>query len=142
MRSVDARTGIEWLERDECLALLAAEEIGRLAVVAGGIPYVFPVNYRLDGEAVVFRTDEGTKLTHGSRHPVCFEIDSFDRETKQGWSVVVAGRLEEVLSTDTEVMTRVLQLGIDPWVRGEKAHWVRLIARRVSGRRVAAPSPA
>ena len=34
MRTVDARAGIEWLDRDECLRLLAADEVGRLAVVA------------------------------------------------------------------------------------------------------------
>lgn len=141
MRSVDARTGLAWLEREECLALLAADEVGRLAVVAGGIPFIFPVNYQLDGEAIVFRTDAGTKLAHGPRGPVCFEIDSFDRATRTGWSVVVVGRLEEVLAYDGPTMARVRDLAVDPWAGGEKSHWMRLVPRRISGRRVG-PSPA
>ena len=84
MRFVDSRTGIEILERDECLDLLRADEIGRLAVLSGTGPVIFPVNYALDGEAVVFRTAPGTKLDSGPRSPACFEIDAFDRATKSG----------------------------------------------------------
>jgi len=41
-RTLDARTGLEVIDADECRRLLAAEEIGRLAVVDGGGPAVFP----------------------------------------------------------------------------------------------------
>ena len=49
--------GLEILDREACLGLLADDEIGRLAVLAGGAPLILPVNYQLDGEAIVFRTD-------------------------------------------------------------------------------------
>ena len=100
MKTVDARTRTEWLDHHECLRLLAADEIGRLAVLDGHTPIILPVNYRLDGEAVVFRTDPGTKLDRGPRAPASFEIDQFDREHRTGWSVVVVGRLEEVTPYD------------------------------------------
>ena len=75
---VDGRSGIEVLDRDQCLALLETDVVGRLAVVAGGAPAVFPVNYAMDSDAVVFRTAPGTKLDAGVRAPACFEIDFFD----------------------------------------------------------------
>ena len=53
------------LDRDQCLRLLAEDEIGRLAVIAGNTPAIFPVNYALDGDTIVFRTDPGTKLARG-----------------------------------------------------------------------------
>lgn len=136
MRTVDARTGIEWLDRDECLRLLAADEIGRLAVVAGQSPEVFPVNYRMDGDAVVFRTGPGTKLDHGLRGPAAFEIDHFDRQHRTGWSVVVHGRLEEATAYDARTYERVQALPVDPWAGGDKSHWVRLVPERITGRRV------
>ena len=139
MRTVDARTGLEWLDRDECLRLLAADEIGRLAVLVGSGPSIFPVNYRLDGESIVFRTDEGTKLTWGPRAPACFEIDRFDRPHHSGWSVVVSGRLEEVTHYDARTYERVHELAVDPWAGGEKTHWVRLVPERITGRRVEPP---
>lgn len=84
MRTIDARTGIERLDREECLALLAGEVVGRLAVVAGGGAEIFPVNYVLDGDTVVFRTDSGTKLHAAGRAQASFEIDRIDREHRTG----------------------------------------------------------
>jgi len=136
MKIVDARTGIETLDRQQCLRLLAQDEIGRLAVVDGSTPVIFPVNYQLDGEAVVFRTAPGTKLHDGPRSPASFEIDRFDREHRSGWSVVVVGRLEEVTHYETRTYDRVRTLGVDPWADNDKPHWMRLVPSRISGRRV------
>jgi nitroimidazol reductase NimA-like FMN-containing flavoprotein (pyridoxamine 5'-phosphate oxidase superfamily) len=133
------RTAIERIGRDECVRLLAADEVGRLAVNVGRAPTIFPVNYRMDGEAVVFRTDWGTKLDMGRRAPVSFEIDGFDRAARTGWSVVVAGRLEEVTEHDAEVFDRVHRLAVDPWAGGEKSHWVRIVPGLITGRRVGPP---
>jgi nitroimidazol reductase NimA-like FMN-containing flavoprotein (pyridoxamine 5'-phosphate oxidase superfamily) len=136
MKVTDARTGIEHIDRDECLRLLAADEIGRLAVNDGSTPTIFPVNYRLDGEAIVFRTAPGTKLESGPRSPACFEIDRFDRTARAGWSVVVVGRLEEVTQYDARTFARVTDLPVDPWADNEKSHWMRLVPARITGRRV------
>lgn len=136
MKSFDARTGIEWTDREDCLRLLAADEVGRLAVVTSGSPAIFPINYVLDGETIVFRTDEGTKLRAEGRAPACFEIDDIDREHRTGWSVVASGRLEEVTQYDAQTLERVHQLPIDPWAGGDKAHWMRLTPDRITGRRV------
>jgi len=136
MKYADARTGIEVITRDECYALLREEPIGRLAIVHGGAPHVFPVNYAIDGDDVVFRTDRGSKLDVGPHAPACFEIDRFDSATRSGWDVVVSGRLEEITRFDGERLRRVAALPIDPWADGERAHWMRLVPRDVTGRRV------
>jgi hypothetical protein len=46
------------IEHDDCLRLLASDEIGRLAVVAGNTAIVVPVNYPLYGHVGAFPTDE------------------------------------------------------------------------------------
>jgi nitroimidazol reductase NimA-like FMN-containing flavoprotein (pyridoxamine 5'-phosphate oxidase superfamily) len=127
---------VQTIGREECLRLLASDEIGRLAVVAGGTAMVLPVNYALDGDSVVFRTDPGTKLDQGPRARASFEVDAFDRERRTGWSVVATGRLEEVTPYDAATFARVQRLGVDPWAGGDKAHWMRLVTDRVTGRRV------
>ena len=88
----DSRLGI--LGREVCLRLLATDEIGRLAVVVANTPLVVPVDYALDGEAVVFRTDPGTKFGKGPRSRASFEVDSFDRHGAPagGWSRTGAWR--------------------------------------------------
>jgi nitroimidazol reductase NimA-like FMN-containing flavoprotein (pyridoxamine 5'-phosphate oxidase superfamily) len=141
VRTIDSRTGTEWLDRAECLRLLAEEEIGRLAVIQGGVPTIFPVNYQLDGEAIVFRTGPGTKFDHGLRAPACFEIDHFDRAQRSGWSVVGTGRLREVTPYDGKTLERVKALPVDPWAPGDKPYWMRLTFADLTGRRVGARQP-
>jgi nitroimidazol reductase NimA-like FMN-containing flavoprotein (pyridoxamine 5'-phosphate oxidase superfamily) len=136
MRMIDSRTGLESLDRDECLTLLAGEEVGRLAVVVGDTPVIVPVNYRMDGDTLLFRSDDGTKVTHGVRGQVAFEIDHFDRARQAGWSVVVTGRLEEAGGDGPGATDRVQRSGVYPWVGGDKAHLMRLVPDHVTGRRV------
>jgi nitroimidazol reductase NimA-like FMN-containing flavoprotein (pyridoxamine 5'-phosphate oxidase superfamily) len=136
---------IHVLDRDQCLRLMAEAEIGRLAVNAGNTPAIFPVNYALDGGTIVFRTDPGTKLTHGPRARASFEVDRLDHAGRAGWSVVATGRLEEVTHYDAATFDRVRRLAIDPWAGGDKAHWMRLVPDRVTGRRIdstGSPKPA
>lgn len=136
MGLVDTRTGLAVIDPGTCQKLLAQEEVGRLALVVGRSPSIFPVNYALDGDAVVFRTAPGTKLDHAERGPVAFEVDGFDREQRTGWSVVVHGRMEEVTRFDAATLARVSALALYPWAAGAKDHWLRLEPSRVTGRRV------
>lgn len=136
MSATDSHPGLHRITREECVELLADDTIGRLAITDGRTPGIFPVNYVLDGEDVVFRTDAGTKLDVGPRARACFEIDAFDRTTHSGWSVVVTGRLEEVTDYDARTWKRVRSLPVEPWAGGAKPHWMRLVAERITGRRI------
>jgi len=131
MTLFDARSGIEIMGRDECLELLRADVIGRVGVIQAGAPVVLPVNYAMDGDDVVFRTAPGSKLDTGPSARGCFEIDSFDRATRTGWSVMVAGRLEEVMPYAVPQLT---QLNVQPWATGTRNHWMRLRSTRITGR--------
>jgi nitroimidazol reductase NimA-like FMN-containing flavoprotein (pyridoxamine 5'-phosphate oxidase superfamily) len=99
---------------------------------------VFPVNFVLDRQMVVFRTDAGTKLDaacRGSR--VAFEIDGTDAAARSGWSVLVRGEAIEV--TDPAELARLRKRRLDPWAPGDKAHFVRILPAALTGRRISAP---
>ena len=89
-------TRFEPIDRARCLQLLVEHNLGRLAVVISGQPLIFPVNYTLEGDAVVFRTDGGNKLHGAIGGPVAFEVDSGESEGHHAgaWSVLVIGRPE------------------------------------------------
>jgi nitroimidazol reductase NimA-like FMN-containing flavoprotein (pyridoxamine 5'-phosphate oxidase superfamily) len=129
VKAVD-RTGIEVIDGDECLRLLRGRRVGRLGIVIGGEPVILPVNYAVAGETIVFRSAPGSKLDMGPRAPACFEVDEFDESMHVGWSVLVAGRLEEIDAGEAGAA------GVTPWAPGERDHWMRLVPRRVTGRRV------
>ena len=129
------------LDREECLALLATDDVGRLAIIEGGSPAIFPVTYARDGESIVFRTALGTKYFHGRRRPVAFEVDGLDRQQRSGWSVVVTGRLDEVDEDDATTLAHLRGLDIDPWAAGERSVWMRVVPGSITGRRVG-PAPA
>lgn len=129
MKAVD-RTGIEVIDADACFRLLRGRRVGRLGIVVGGEPLILPVNYAVAGETIVFRSAPGSKLDMGPRAPACFEVDEFDESMRAGWSVLVAGRLEEIGADEAGPS------GVTPWAPGERDHWMRLVPRRVTGRRV------
>ena len=102
----DRRGTAEILGIDECWALLAAEEVGRLAVIRGDTPLVMPINYAVDGRTILFRTDPGTKFHQGQRSKVSFEIDGLDHASQFGWSVVATGFIAEITADDGAVFAR------------------------------------
>jgi nitroimidazol reductase NimA-like FMN-containing flavoprotein (pyridoxamine 5'-phosphate oxidase superfamily) len=124
------------LSKDECLELLAGREVGRIAVVAEGQPLIFPVNYVLDGDLIVFRTDPGTKLDHASLDRVAFEVDEIDPTHHEGWSVVVVGTGREITGALDRASEREQSLPLQPWASGPKEHWIRIVAPAITGRRL------
>ena len=135
MGAVEGRTWLEILSPIECRDLLRSGTIGRVAFIVGDHPEVMPVNYAMDGDAVVFRTDPGTKLTAALSQPsIAFEVDAVDAGAGEGWSVLVVGRARRV--SDPAELAHLARLGLRPWVRGDKSHWVRLDTTTISGRRI------
>lgn len=132
---IDNRTGLVVLDRDECFRLLGAAGVGRVAVVDGGRPVIFPVNYAVHDEEILIRTAGGTKLDAAARgQQVAFEIDSADPLYHTGWSVLVRGRCEEV--TDPARLAEIERLPLRPWAAGEKNHVIAIRAESVTGRRI------
>jgi len=113
--------------------MLARDVIGRVAVVIGATPMIFPVNYALDGDDIVMRTLPGSRLDVGQGH-AAFEVDSFDRASQSGWSVLVTGHLEEVTWYQAKDMARLQALTVVPWAPGDRNLWLRLRPGFVTGR--------
>ena len=130
---------LEELDRAECIRLLAGATLGRVAVAVPNwsFPVIRPVNFVFDESmnAVVFRSMRGSKLTALLlSHAAAFEVDGGDELAKGGWSVIVAGRVEEIeRPTDLE---RAERLGLEPSAPGAKPHWLLIRTEMVSGRRI------
>ena len=127
--------GLRMLERDECLARLADHQVGRLAVVVGGRPLIFPVNYRVVGDEVLFHTNTGTKFDAATAAPVAFEVDRLDEENRRGWSIVITGDAVEVTDHDSPAVQALRDVEINPWA-GPKSRVFRIRPSSISGREV------
>ena len=123
----------EVLGLSDCWQLLRGAPVGRLALTRGDQPEIFPVNFVVDHASIVFRTQEGTKLTFSLGRRVAFEADGYDAESGEAWSVVVKGKAWEV-SQLHEVLD-ALELPLFPWHATPKGHVIRIEPDAVSGRR-------
>jgi len=86
-------TYFERLDAPECLRLLRGGGVGRVVWQDDdeGLT-VLPVNYRVIGDSVVFRTSAASTLVRLTRPTrVAFQVDEIDRATAVGWSVLVRG---------------------------------------------------
>ncbi len=128
--------GLEVLTRAECDHLLATTPIGRVAFQSDGEIEVLPVNFVWIDGTVAFRTAAGAKLEAAARHaPVSFEIDSWDPETRTGWSVLVKGVSIEILEEDDEASLKTT--GLRPWAEAvERRRWVRIRPDDITGRKI------
>jgi uncharacterized protein len=128
------------LSREDCLALLASNSFGRVAVAMDS-PVIRPVNYVFDerSQSVIFRTADGSKfhamLVNGN---AAFEIDGIDPGSRTGWSVIIVGMTEEIMSASD--LRRLERLGLETWTPGHKGHWMRIRAWAVTGRRIVLPA--
>ena len=130
--------GLELLDEAECRRLLASSRLGRVAVNMAALPAIFPVNFVVEDDHIVFRTGTGTKLEAATRHAVvAFECDQVDALEHEGWSVMAIGQAE--LVTDASEVERLAHLPLTPWAGGERTSIVRLPIELISGRRIIHP---
>ncbi len=124
----------ETLDAHTCLEYLRSTPFGRLAVVFGGKPQIFPVNHVVDHGGIAFRTAAGTKLAGAAEQDVAYEIDGHDLQEGKAWSVVVHGVARESKAIDEVV--DALALPLFPWAPGvPKPHVMRIEPEEISGRR-------
>ncbi len=122
---------VQELDEVQAWEFLTAHRIGRLAIVIGGEPDIFPVNYVVDGQSLVFRTAEGSKLLAASLGGrMAFQVDEW---THEGAVSVLAHGTPHVMEGEERESATSLEL--DPWVPTHKEHWVRLEVDEVTGRR-------
>jgi nitroimidazol reductase NimA-like FMN-containing flavoprotein (pyridoxamine 5'-phosphate oxidase superfamily) len=134
-------TKLEVLGEAECLRLIAPGGIGRLAFPGRFDLTVLPVNYVVHDGAILFRTaqagstdeDLRTGIEH-AEYRVAFEVDDFDRESHEGWSVLIQGPAHHI--DDPAEQEDALALGVEPWAGGDREHFIRISPTRISGRRI------
>jgi len=123
------------LDREESLRLLGSVPVGRFVFTIDGLPAVQPVNFVLEGDRLLFRTREGTKLVAvRSGTVVAFEADDVDPSTGRGWSVTVVGEAQ-ILDEPEAVPYR--EGGIVSWADGVRDDVVAVSTPLVTGRRLA-----
>jgi len=135
LQTETAEQGLEALDEEECLALLGARGVGRVAITMGAIPVVPPVNYCIQDAAIFFRTGDGLKLRAATDHTViAFEVDEIDPYSREGWSVLAIGTAKVL--TELDELRCIERLPLHPWAPGTRAHVVRMVPEFVSGRRI------
>jgi nitroimidazol reductase NimA-like FMN-containing flavoprotein (pyridoxamine 5'-phosphate oxidase superfamily) len=123
------------LRRQECWALVKGADLGRLAFEMEGWPLVLPVNYLVDGDDIVIRSDPGRKLAAARRQvQAALQVDSVDRLHRSGWSVLVFAIATAV--EDPGEVKRLDQLGLRSWAASDRASWIRLLPLEITGRRL------
>jgi uncharacterized protein len=140
--NVDETTDAVELTYEECLELLRADSVGRIAVVVEPYPLVFPVNYRVVGSDdtlaepgrlwIAIRTRPGNPIDRAPMF-VSFEVDGIDRHHHAGWSVLVTGTMHRVDTAAAEFDER---FDPDPWITEGRDRWLVIHASTVTGRRV------
>jgi len=128
---------ISILDRQECLALLAQVDVGRLGISIDALPVILPVHFTLDGESVVFRSVTGSKLDAATVDTVvAFQADRYEPEGLSGWSVLLQG--VATTATDEATHRRAASVTIPRWTTPDGDHrLVRVMATTIHGRRFA-----
>jgi nitroimidazol reductase NimA-like FMN-containing flavoprotein (pyridoxamine 5'-phosphate oxidase superfamily) len=135
---------VEELAAAESLALVAGQDVGRIAFSGRFGLTVWPVNYRLHEGSIVFRTgqdspmdeDLRTGLEHGE-YQVAFEVDQIESGTREGWSVLIRGPAHHIVSEQER--SAVARTGVTPWVGGSKERYIQIVPTRITGRRIRQP---
>lgn len=127
---------VEELSPGACREKLESATLGRVGMNVGALPVVLPVNFAVDGNSIVIRTTEGTKLSAAlDQAVVAFEVDHYDPEAERGWSVMVQGRAHQI--TESSRIDRAKVLPLRPVTEGGIAdRFVEVEMEIVTGRRV------
>lgn len=130
----DGAAELEVLDEAECLALLAAHDVGRVAIIVDRQPVIYPVNYLIDEDCIVFRTNWPV-LAHASLAVLAFQIDSFDVGRQSGWSLLVQGVGHDITDALDSASERLQAVPVSPWVPGSQPRLLRLVPRTITGHR-------
>lgn len=125
------------ISSDECYRLMATQQIGRLGMVAGRYPLIFPVTFALDRGIIVIRTAPESTLASADHANVSFEVDQIDATSRSGWSVLIRGLAEHVTAEHSaDLIAHTHATGVTPWAPGKREHWIRVIPHHITGRRI------
>lgn len=134
---------LEELSDAECTKRLRAGKLGRLALVDhDGKPLIFPVNYFFDEGVIAFRTGPGSKLDLAPGAYATFEIDGWDEEKGEGWSVIAKGIAHDFTHPRYAESARIRYWPVKPAAPGVGHHWIGIVVTEITGRRFSAEAEA
>jgi nitroimidazol reductase NimA-like FMN-containing flavoprotein (pyridoxamine 5'-phosphate oxidase superfamily) len=133
--SVPREGRIRELPEDECMTRLRSATVGRIAFCTPAGPVILPVNFVLDGGAVVVRTTPYSMLAGHIADPIAFEVDDLDHDERRGWSVLVAGDASQIDDPD-DIVEGEFRSRLTPWAPGSRNLFVRITPRSVTGREI------
>lgn len=126
----------ELLDEAECTKLLGFSHVGRVALSIGALPAIYPVNYIVDGQTIVFCTCTGADLSGAAHNAVlAFEAGHIDPTGHGGWSVMAVGLATEIVDPETRLKLAFAEHA--PWLPSDSARLFRLPLELVSGTRFA-----
>lgn len=83
-------------DEDQCLALLARSQLGRIAMSLWAVPVVIPVRYALRGSDLYFALTD-PKAADGARDSVvALQADGYHEDSEHRWSVLAIGRASAI----------------------------------------------
>ncbi len=126
---------LELLSDAEATKRLREGKLGRIALVDHeSKPLIFPVNYFFDEGVIAFRTAPGTKLDLAPGATVAFEIDGWDEERREGWSVIAKGIAHDATHPRLAPMARIHYWPVQPAAPGDRHHWIGIVVTDITGR--------
>ncbi len=121
------------LSPTECFDRLEPGGIGRVGFASAEGVVMLPVNYAISSKSVIFRTAPDTLLALYADAHLSFEVDDFDYELREGWSVLVQGHAQQV-TDEREVRYLEETTRLQPWAAGPRDVYVRIAPIRITGR--------
>jgi nitroimidazol reductase NimA-like FMN-containing flavoprotein (pyridoxamine 5'-phosphate oxidase superfamily) len=132
---------VEHMDEAECLRLISAGGVGRIAYSGQFGLAVLPVSYKVLEGSIVVRTPLGSTTDEdlrtgirGADYRVAFEIDQVDRDAEEGWFIVIRGPARHVEADDDCLSAWLRPTPPSDWRTPE--HFVRITPSEIVGRRL------
>jgi hypothetical protein len=132
---------VEQLDEAECVRLISAGGVGRLAYSSRSGVAILPVRYRLHEGSIVFPTPLGSPTDEDLRtgiadadYHVAFEIDEFDTAAHEGWMVYIQGAASHVDSQQDHASAGPPDAQSSASAMPE--HFLRITPTLIAGRRL------
>jgi transcriptional regulator with XRE-family HTH domain len=120
------------MRREECITLIDARDVGRIAYNRADELVVIPVNYCHLNGLIIFRTATDSAVAQYDLAPVAFELDDLDEGMREGWSVLVNG----IVRPATPEESRLARGRVEPWAGGTRETYMVVEPHRITGRRI------
>jgi uncharacterized protein len=123
------------LNARECLQLLGATRIARLAFTDRALPMVLPVHSLLRGQELIVGGPTGNTIAGAvDGDVVAVVVDAYQPDTREGWCVSVVGRVR--LITDPQEITELDALEFAPWAPDQQQQYFAIGITVIRGHRL------